>query len=165
MDSTLLALTRSAQAVQSRVSHVLTDSASGLPLFLSDATAGSSGVLIAEYVAASALSTIRGHASTPSSVQTAGVSAGIEDDASFAGMAAVRLGEATAAYRRMLAVELVCTVRALRMRGVSPVGELAAALAKCERLPSGFEDRDLSPELVVAERIVEGYAVSTPQER
>ena len=137
VDSALLALTRSAQAVQSRVSHVLTDSASGLPLFLADDTAGSSGVLIAEYVAASALSTIRGHASTPSSVQTAGMSAGIEDDASFAGMAAVRLGEATAAYRRMLAVELVCAVRALRMRGVSPVGELGAAFAKCSLPPRG----------------------------
>lgn len=165
VDSTLLALTRSAQAVQSRISHILTDSASGLPLFLSDATAGSSGVLIAEYVAASALSTIRGVASTPSSVQTAGVSAGIEDDASFAGQAAVRLGEASAAYRRMLAVELVCAVRALRMRKVRPVGELAEALARCAGLPSGMEDRDLSPELVLAEKIVEGYAVSTPEER
>ena len=165
VDTALLALTRSAQAVQSRVSHVLTDAASGLPLFLSDSTPGSSGVLIAEYVAASALSTIRGHASTPSSVQTAGVSAGIEDDASFAGMAAVRLGEATTAYRRLLAVELVCAVRALRMRGVRPVGELAAAFARCSELPAGMEDRDLSPELVVAERIVERYAVSTPEER
>ena len=128
-------------------------------------TPGSSGVLIAEYVAASALSMIRGVASTPSSVQTAGVSAGIEDDASFAGQAALRLGDATAAYRRMLAVELVCTVRALRMRGVTPAGELGTALARCAVLPADMEDRDLSPELEVAEHIVEAYAVSTPEER
>jgi histidine ammonia-lyase len=165
VDTALLALTRSAQAVQSRVSHTLTDADSGLPRFLSDATPGSSGVLIAEYVAASALSTIRSVATTPSSVQTAGVSAGIEDDASFAGQAALRLGEATVAYRRMLAVELVCTVRALRMRGVTPKGELGAAFARCGSLPAGTEDRDLSPELAAAERIVEGYAVSTPEER
>lgn len=165
VDTTLLALTRSAQGVQSRISHVLTDSDSGLPLFLSDSTMGSSGVLIAEYVAASALSMIRGVASTPSSVQTAVVSAGIEDDASFAGQAALRLGEATAAYRRMLAVELVCAVRALRMRGVVPVGELGDAFARCAALRASFEDRDLSPELEIAERIVERYAVSTPQER
>jgi histidine ammonia-lyase len=165
VDTALLALTRSAQAVQSRVSHTLTDADSGLPRFLSDATPGSSGVLIAEYVAASALSTIRSVATTPSSVQTAGVSAGIEDDASFAGQAALRLGEATVAYRRMLAVELVCTVRALRMRGVTPVGELGDAFARCASLPAGTEDRDLSPELAAAERIVEGYAVSTPEER
>jgi histidine ammonia-lyase len=165
VDTTLLALTRSAQAVQSRISHTLTDSDNGLPLFLSDSTMGSSGVLIGEYVAASALSTIRGVASTPSSVQTAVVSAGIEDDASFAGQAAMRLGDATAAYRRMLAVELVCTVRALRMRGVEPVGELGEAFARCESLPAGIEDRDLSPELAAAEHIVERYAVSAPERR
>jgi histidine ammonia-lyase len=165
VDAALLALTRSAQAVQSRISHILTDAGSGLPLFLSDATSGSSGVLIAEYVAASALSTIRSVASTPSSVQTAGVSAGIEDDASFAGQAAVRLGDATAAYRRMLAVELVCAVRALRMRAVLPSGELGAAYERCSVLPAGMEDRDLSPELGVAEQVVEEYAASTPEGR
>lgn len=165
VDSALLALTRSAQAVQSRVSHILTDPGTGLPRFLADSTAGSSGALIAEYVAASALSTIRGAAATPSSIQTVGVSAGIEDDASFAGQATLRLGEATTAYRRMLAVELVCAVRALRMRGVVPVGELGAAFDRCTKLPAGTGDRDLSPELEVAERIVEGYAVSTPEGR
>jgi histidine ammonia-lyase len=51
------------------------------------------------------------------------------------------------------------------MRGVTPVGELGEALARCAALPAGVEDRDLSPELAVAERIVEGYAVSTPEER
>lgn len=165
VDATLLALTRSAQAVQSRISHILTDAGSGLPRFLADRTAGSSGMLIAEYVAASALSLIRGVAATPSSVQTTGVSAGIEDDASFAGHAVVRLGQANAAYRRMLAVELVCAVRALRMREVTPVGELGDALAQCAQLPAGVEDRDLSPEFATAERIVEGYAVSTPRAR
>lgn len=165
VDSALLALTRSAQAVQSRISHILTDSDSGLPLFLSDATQGSSGVLIGEYVAASALSTIRGEAATPSSIQTVGVSAGIEDDASFAGHAALRLGLATTAYRRMLAVELVCAVRALRMQGVRPVGELGEAFDRCRSLPESLDDRDLSPELVQAEQIVEEYAGLTPAAR
>lgn len=165
VDSTLLALTRSAQAVQSRISHVLTDPASGLPLFLSDATPGSSGVLIAEYVAASALATIRGEAATPSSIQTAGVSAGIEDDASFAGQAAVRLGLAVTAYRRMLAVELVCAVRALRMRGARPEGELGVAYERCAGLPAGTEDRDLSVEFEVAEGVVEQFAATTEPAR
>jgi histidine ammonia-lyase len=165
VDSALLALTRSAQAVQSRVSHILTDAGTGLPRFLADPTPGSSGALIAEYVAASALSTIRGAAATPSSIQTVGVSAGIEDDASFAGQATLRLGDATTAYRRMVAVELVCAVRALRMRALEPRGELAEAFARCAELPADLGDRDLSPELEVAERIVEGYAASTPRAR
>jgi histidine ammonia-lyase len=45
------------------------------------------------------------------------------------------------------------------------VGELGAAFGRCAELPADISDRDLSPELAVAERIVEGYAVSTPQER
>jgi histidine ammonia-lyase len=165
VDSALLALTRSAQAVQSRVSHILTDPTTGLRRFLADPTPGSSGLLIAEYVAASALSLIRGAAATPSSIQTVSVSAGVEDDASFTGHATPRLGEATTAYRRMLAVELVCAVRALRMRGVVPAGELGVAFARCAALPEGLADRDLSPELEVAERIVEGYAASSPSPR
>jgi histidine ammonia-lyase len=158
LDSALLALTRSAQAVQSRVSHLLTDAESAPTLFLSDVTPGASGLLIAEYVAASALSLIRGVANAPSSVQTAHLSGGIEDDASFAGHGAGRLGEATAAYRRMLAVELVTAVRAIRMRGMELRGPLRVALDACGVLPSGVEDRDLSAELEAAERIVEGYA-------
>jgi histidine ammonia-lyase len=165
VDSALLALTRSAQAVQSRVSHVLTDPGTGLRRFLADTTPGSSGLLIAEYVAASALSAIRGAAATPSSIQTVSVSAGIEDDASFAGQATLRLGEATTAYRRMLAVELVCAVRALRMRGVVPIGGLGEAFARCAALPEGLADRDLSPELELAECIVEEYAASSPSAR
>ena len=51
------------------------------------------------------------------------------------------------------------------MRGVVPVGELGEAFARCEPLPAGIEDRDLSPELAIAEHIVERYAVSTPEAR
>jgi histidine ammonia-lyase len=56
-------------------------------------------------------------------------------------------------------------VRALRMRGVVPVGPLGEAFARCASLPPGIEDRDLSPELTIAERIVDRYAVPTPPER
>jgi histidine ammonia-lyase len=148
--------------VQSRTSHLVADRGTGLPLFLSEGTPGSSGLLIAEYVGASALSVVRGEASSPSSVQTASVSAGIEDDASFAGEAVARLGRATAAYRRLLAVELVGAVRALRLRGIRPVDELGEAVARCGALPDGVADRDLAPELEVAEGIVASYAGSLP---
>ena len=160
-DTALLALTRSAQAVQSRVSHMLTDGGSSAPLFLSG-TAGASGLLIAEYVAASALSLIRGAAAAPSSIHTAHVSGGIEDDASFAGQAAARLGEAAEAYRQMLAVELVCAVRALRMREVRLTGALGALLAACAPLATGLEDRDLAPDFEVAGQIVMEYGARAP---
>ncbi|GAB3440182.1 aromatic amino acid ammonia-lyase [Phycicoccus ginsengisoli] len=156
-DSTLLALARSAAAVQSRVAHLLTGR-EGLPLFLADETSGSSGLLIAEYVAASAVAVVRQAAATPSAVQTAQVSAGIEDDASFAAAAAERLTRAAEAYRRLLAVELVCAVRALRQSGVTPVGRLGAALARCDQLPVDLADRDVAQDFAVAEQVLDGYA-------
>lgn len=155
LDTALLALTRSAKAGQSRVSHLLTDPATRLPRFLADPTDGASGLLIAEYAAGSALAVIRGQASTPASVQTISVSAGVEDDASFSTTAAVRMGAVVESYRHLVAVELVCAVRALRMRGVTPVGPLAQALAACEELPTDLHDRDLSPDFAVAERVLD----------
>jgi histidine ammonia-lyase len=154
IDTTMLALCRSAQAVQSRISHLLTDRDHGLPLFLSDATQGSSGVLIGEYVAGSALALIIGHASAPASIQTVGVSAGIEDDASFAGLAAVRVAPALEAYRRMLGVELLCALRALRLRGTTVTGRLGEVVGLCSVLPADLGDHDVLPDLDAAEALV-----------
>jgi len=158
LDTALLALTRSAKAGQSRVSHLLTDPATRLPRFLADPTEGASGLLIAEYAAGSALAVIRGQASTPASVQTVSVSAGVEDDASFATTAAVRMGAVVDAYRHIVAVELVCAVRALRMRDVRLQGELADVMSACQELPSDLRDRDLAPDLAVAERLLREHA-------
>ena len=55
LDASLLALTRSARSGQSRIAHLLTDSSTGLPRFLADVRTGSSGLLIAEYVAGAAM--------------------------------------------------------------------------------------------------------------
>ena len=156
VDATLQAMVRSGQAVQSRVSHLLTDPGSGLPLFLADGTSGSSGLLIAEYVAASALSLIREVASAPASVHTASVSAGIEDDAGFAPQAVARLGRGVAAYRRLVAVELVCAVRAVRCRNTVPTGALRMAWEAVSVLPADVSDRDLAGDFELAEGLVAG---------
>jgi histidine ammonia-lyase len=156
LDTTLLALARAAHAVQSRVSHLLTDPDNGLPRFLADS--GSTGALVAEYVAASALSVVRASASAPSSVQTVSLSAGVEDDATFAGQAVVRLGDAVAAYRRMLAAELFCAVRALRLADRVPAGRLGDAFDAVQALPDGLGQRDLSGDLELAEQLLEDLA-------
>ncbi|MGZ4601516.1 aromatic amino acid ammonia-lyase [Oryzihumus sp.] len=158
LDTALLALTRSAKAGQSRISHLLTDPAAWLPRFLADPTTGASGLLIAEYAAGSALAVIRGQASTPASVQTISVSAGVEDDASFSTTAAVRMGAVVDSYRHLVAVELVCAVRALRMRGIEPGGRLAEALDACRALPADLADRDLAPDFALAEELLEMLA-------
>ncbi len=155
IDTTLLALVRSAQSSMSRVKHLLTDPTTGLPRFLASGSAGSSGLLIAEYAAGSALAQVRTQAGAPTSLLTTSVSGEVEDDASFAGLAAARLGPAAAAYRQLLAVELVCAVRALRMRGRTARGRLAAVLEACEALPRELEDRDLGFDFDLAQALVE----------
>jgi histidine ammonia-lyase len=101
---------------------------------------------------------IRGQASTPASVQTISVSAGVEDDASFSTTAAVRMGAVVDSYRHLVAVELVCAVRALRMRGIEPGGRLAEALEACRSLPTALADRDLAPDFALAEELLEALA-------
>jgi len=157
-DTTLLALVRSAQSSMSRIRHLLTDPGIGLPRFLASGSPGSSGLLIAEYVAGSALAQVRTQADAPATLLTTGVSAGVEDDASFAGLAAARLEPAAAAYRQLLAVELVCAVRALRMRGRGPSGRLGAVMEACKELPQDMEDRDLGPDFDAALSVVDALA-------
>jgi histidine ammonia-lyase len=155
LDASLLALTRSARSGQSRIAHLLTDSTTGLPRFLADVREGSSGLLIGEYVAGSAMASIRDHASSPASVQTISISAGVEDDASFASVAASRFPPAVASYRRLLAVELVCAVRALRLRGTPLHGLLNEAFDACAGLPNGMADRDVEPDFSAAEELLD----------
>lgn len=160
LDASLLALTRSARSGQSRIAHLLTDSTTGLPRFLADVRVGSSGLLIGEYVAGSAMASIRDHASSPASVQTISISAGVEDDASFASVAASRFSPAVEAYRRLLAVELVCAVRAIRLQGTRVNGLLAEALEACAALPDGMADRDVEPDFSAADKLLDHPALA-----
>ena len=159
LDTSLLALTRSARSGQSRIAHLLTDSTTGLPRFLADVRSGSSGLLIVEYVAGSAMASIRDHASSPASVQTISISAGVEDDASFASVAASRFSPAVASYRRLLAVELVCAVRAIRLRGTQLHGPLGEAFETCAGLPTGMADRDVEPDFSAADALLDHPAL------
>lgn len=101
------------------------------------------------------MASIRDHASSPASVQTINISAGVEDDASFASIAASRFPAAVASYCRLLAVELVCAVRALRLRGAPLHGELDEALVACAGLPNGMTDRDVEPDFSAAEELLD----------
>lgn len=159
LDASLLALTRSAQSGQSRIAHLLTDTDTGLPRFLADVRGGSSGLLIGEYVAGSAMASIRDHASSPASVQTISLSGGVEDDASFASVAASRFSPAIESYRRLLAVELVCAVRAIRLRGTRVHGWLGGAYAACSGLPDGMADRDVEPDFSAADKLLDHPAL------
>ena len=158
VDSALLALVGSARTGASRIAHVLTDPQSGLPRFLAGQQAGSSGLLILEYDAASAMALLTETAAAPRSIQSASVSAGVEDNASHASASAARLTGAAVAYRQLIALELVTAVRALTMSGLRVEGELSRLLSRCAALVGDTADHDLAPSVAAAVDVVARWA-------
>jgi histidine ammonia-lyase len=152
LDAALLALAQSAQLGLSRLVMLSNPDATGLPALLGGGPPAAAGVMIVEYVAAAALGELRALAS-PASLQTVILSRGVEDGASFAPLAARQALDAVAAYRTVLACELLAAVRAVRMRGLAPP-HLAAALDICAPLGRDTLDRDLTEDLATAEGLL-----------
>ena len=158
LGAAVIAIGQSAKLALARLAALSDPALTGLTPFLGDGTPGSSGVMVLEYVAASALGDLRA-AATPAGLQTVVLSRGVEEDASFASLAARHATSAVGDLRVLLACELVAAVRALRARGISPPRKpLAAALAAGAKLPDGLEDRDLSGDVQLAERMLGALA-------
>jgi histidine ammonia-lyase len=150
LDTAVLAVAQTGQLVLARLATLIEPSFTGLAPFLGDGTPGASGVMILEYVAASALGELRA-AAIPAGVQSVTLSRGVEEDASFASLAARQALSAAENYQTMIACELVAAVRALRMqRRVPDNPGVARALATCAELPTLTTDRDLTPDIEVA---------------
>ena len=140
------AVAQAAQLSQARLSYLVDPALTGLPAFLGDGTAAASGVMVVEYVAASALGRLR-LAAQPTAVQSVSISRGAEDDASFASLGAAQALAGLASWRTVIGCELVAAVRALRMRGLA-VPEAVAGL------PSDSSDRNLTADLSQAEGLL-----------
>jgi histidine ammonia-lyase len=110
--------------------------------------------MVLEYTAAAALGTVRA-AAIPAATQTAGLSRGIEQDATYAPLAADQLADAIAAMRVLVAVELVAAARALRLRRLSVPDPLAQVWRLCGRLPAEMNDRDLTDDVRGAESLLD----------
>ena len=119
LDALVLAVAQSAQLSLSRLTMLADPAYTGLHPFLGDGTPAASGVMIVEYSAASALAELRALA-TPAGIQAVTLSRGVEEDASFATLAARQALEAVSRFRAVLAAELVASLRCLRMQGVHP---------------------------------------------
>ena len=153
LDTVRSAVAQAAQLSLARLGYLIDPALTGLPAFLGDGTPGASGVMVVEYVAASALAELR-LAATPVAVQSISISRGAEDDASFASLGARLALDGTAPYTVVVAGELLAAVRALRGRGVTaPVADL---LARCSSLPDDAADRDLTADLVLAGELLVG---------
>lgn len=156
LDSTRLALAEAAQLSLARLSLLCGPDNTGLPAFLADGRPGASGVMVVEYVVASALAELRASA-TPAALQTVTLSNGVEEDASFASLAARQALDAVDAFRGVLAGELVAAVRCLRMKQLAPE-PLAELLAACDGFARSVADRDLTIDLQRAERVLDAAA-------
>ncbi|HEV7206804.1 MAG TPA: aromatic amino acid lyase [Jatrophihabitans sp.] len=152
LDSLRLALVKAAQLSLARLSMLCDPAMTGLPAFLGDGRPGASGVMTVEYVVASALSSLRALA-TPAALQTVTLSHGVEEDASFASLAARQALDAVPMFRSVLAGEMVAAVRCLRARNLAPP-PLADWLAGCDGLETSLTDRDLTADLLHAERLL-----------
>lgn len=151
LDGLDLALLQTAQLSAARLSALVRGDLTGLPDFLATGPAGSSGVMILEYTANSALAELRSCAA-PASAGHAVLSHGLEEAASFAGQAARQTQRAADAYATVLACELVAAVRALRLHPAAPPVPALALAASV--LPPDTEDRPLTGDITTATELL-----------
>jgi histidine ammonia-lyase len=156
LDSTRLALAEAAQLSLARLSMLCAPENTGLPAFLANGRPGASGVMVVEYVVASALAELRA-AATPAALQTVTLSNGVEEDASFASLGARQALIAADAFRGVLAGELVAAVRCLRMKALEPPA-LLGLLTACAGFGTSVADRDLTDDLQRAEQVLDRVA-------
>ncbi|MBG6189899.1 histidine ammonia-lyase [Arthrobacter sp. CAN_A212] len=140
-----------------RLSHLFRPELSGLPSFLSAGPRGSSGLMIAEYVAQDVLSVLRTLV-TPANGPGISVSLGLEEHAGFATQGARQLRQLAAEAPAVVALEAVAAVRALRMAphrlGSAPVRDAFEYLAA--GLDPETDDRPLGDDLAAALALLPG---------
>ncbi|WP_328829690.1 MULTISPECIES: aromatic amino acid ammonia-lyase [unclassified Streptomyces] len=159
LDHFRLALTQVARLSTSRLSSLNEPAFTRLKPFLADNEAASSGVMILEYSAAAALGDLRAF-SAPASLGHAVLSRGVEEQASFASLAARQTLRACRAYRLVVGCELVAAVRALRQRGLRPDPELPVgrALELAESvLDDETADRPLTDDVTAAAGLLDRF--------
>lgn len=162
LDSARLAVSSVTALSTGRLAALFEPDLTGLSVFLASGPAGSSGLLVLEYVAHDVLAEVQ-HAAMPVTTGTAVISRGLEDHASFATQAARFTTDLADLVPTVVGCELVAAVRALRAapdRLVdAPVRE-AFAIADAA-LPRGSEDRPQRDDIAVATDLLPELAALT----
>ncbi|WP_326667687.1 aromatic amino acid ammonia-lyase [Streptomyces canus] len=159
LDHFRLALTQVARLSTSRLSTLNEPAFTRLRPFLADPEPASSGVMILEYAAGAALGDLRAF-SAPASLGHAVLSRGVEEQASFASLAARQTLRACGAYRLVVGCELVAAVRALRQRDLRPDPDLPVgrALELAEAvLEEDPADRPLTDDVTAAAALLDRF--------
>ncbi|HEX5781891.1 MAG TPA: aromatic amino acid lyase [Solirubrobacteraceae bacterium] len=157
LDTLRLALVPFASLASARLSHLMDPDLTGLTPFLAADSAGSSGLMIAEYLAADALARLRA-AAAPAVLGSVSISRGLEEHASFAWQSAGQARRTVGLLRTLLALEWIAAERALRMRGVPATGVLGAARALASGFDARLEDRRLGEDAARAEAALAALA-------
>jgi histidine ammonia-lyase len=158
LDAVRAAVFQTAALSAARLGTLVEPAFTGLNAFAAD-TAASSGIMILEYVAQSAVADIR-RLAAPAALGGAVLSRGVEEHAGFTTQSAHASGDVVSAYRAVLACETLAAVRVLRMQGRRPAGErLLAAFDAADRvLDPATADRPLDADLAAAEGLLVQYA-------
>lgn len=155
LDAARAALFQTAALSAARLGTLVEPAFTGLAPFLATDPPPSSGIMILEYVSQSAIADIR-RLAAPAALGSAVLSRGVEEHAGFSTQSARATTEVIAAYRIVLACELVAAVRALRLRGVRPAGpSLAEAFDLAGgALPADTTDRPLDGDINAAQGLL-----------
>ena len=123
----------------------------GLPAFLTHDPGLNSGLMIAQYTAASIVTELRA-AATPLAVHSMSTSAGQEDHVSMGFTAVMRTRRSVDRLRMVLAAELIAAAQALELRAPLQPGPATAAVVRGlrETVPHLDDDRVLAADLEAA---------------
>lgn len=154
LDVARLALTQWVSTSQARLAKLCDPAYNGEGRFLARGPRGSSGLMVLEYTASSALDAVRGLAD-PVTRSTVSISIGNEDTASFASRAAALSRDILRAAGVTVGCELLAAVRVLRRVDRSLLGRsLRAALDVCAGLPDLDADRPLIDDVAAAPQLL-----------
>ncbi|MGW0732148.1 aromatic amino acid ammonia-lyase [Streptomyces sp. NPDC002851] len=160
LDHFRLALVHTARLSTSRLSALNEPAYTRLKPFLTAGEAASSGVMILEYAAGAALGELRSF-SAPASLGHAVLSRGVEEQASFASLAARQTLRTAEPYRLVVGCELVAAVRALRLRDLHPDTDLPVGRAfelAAAALDPDPVDRPLTDDVEAAAALLDAFA-------
>ncbi|HTZ93610.1 MAG TPA: aromatic amino acid ammonia-lyase [Streptosporangiaceae bacterium] len=159
LDSARAAVFQTAGLSAARIGALLDDRVTGLATFLAMDVAPSSGLMMVEYAAHSALADIS-RLAAPAVLGGAVLSVGAEEHAGFGTQAAWSATETVRAFRVVLACELVAAVRALRLRDVRPRSAVLAQAFDVAHavLPVSMADRPPDEDLIAASQLLAGLA-------
>jgi histidine ammonia-lyase len=160
LDSAAIAIAHIAGLSERRTFWMLGafDPENKLPPYMARGAGLSSGLMIAQYVAAACCNEIIGLC-TPASVANVSTSAGIEDYNSFGPRSGWKLLRALELARKVVAIELLCASEGLEFQRPLRSGVLVERIydAVRERVQPLGQDRSPTPDIEAIARMMEGH--------